>query len=244
MPDINQFEPRSGCRRVPGSEHKRYITSLMPSKRNIQRSWIGQCAHNPTPVKKHLYSSWLNMRQRCSNPKNTDYKYYGGRGISIDPRWNSFKNFFSDMHSGWDFGLSLNRKDNDGPYSSENCEWATAFQQSNNTRYNRPLTFNGITKNMTLWCRELGLSVVLVSQRMDCLGWSVDRALSVPARKMRGKFYAHDGYRLTLKQWAEKSGIPHNILCTRTSLLKWSISKAINTPHKKRNKRKQHESKP
>lgn len=79
------------------------------------------------------YISWFNMKQRCTNINNAHYKEYGGRGITYDPRWDSFENFLEDMGDR-PIGFSLERKDNDGHYCKDNCKWATALEQRNNRR--------------------------------------------------------------------------------------------------------------
>jgi len=80
-----------------------------------------------------MYNSWLGMRNRCSNPKNRLYKYYGGRGIVVCERWNSFDNFLADMGVRPD-GLTLERINNDGNYEPNNCKWATMAEQNRNRR--------------------------------------------------------------------------------------------------------------
>jgi hypothetical protein len=94
----------------------------------------GHCNYNiDHPL---AYKSWDSMKQRCNNPNAPDYADYGGRGIVITPRWNRFIDFLDDMGDPPILGerYTLGRKNNDGPYCKENCEWQSNAQQANNRR--------------------------------------------------------------------------------------------------------------
>ena len=84
-------------------------------------------------IKHHyLYETWRGMRRRCYSPTNTNYPYYGGRGITVCERWrNSFPNFIEDMGDRPP-GHTLDRKDNDGNYEPSNCRWRTVAENNEN----------------------------------------------------------------------------------------------------------------
>ena len=90
--------------------------------------------------KSRVYATWAAMIQRCENPGNPGFKYYGGRGICVCERWRSFEAFLADMGeppagmNGKRAAYSLDRIDNDGNYKSGNCRWATSKEQVANRR--------------------------------------------------------------------------------------------------------------
>lgn len=94
----------------------------------------GLLVDGQNPRKHPLYYTWANMLSRCYNPSNKSYQNYGGRGISVDPRWHHFAEFAKDMGARPSPELSLERRNNDKGYSKENCEWATGTEQCWNRR--------------------------------------------------------------------------------------------------------------
>ncbi|RAJ70210.1 hypothetical protein K378_01375 [Streptomyces sp. Amel2xB2] len=87
-----------------------------------------------------IYWTWADMINRCTNPTHKQWRHYGGRGITVCPRWRaSFVNFLADMGERPP-GMSLDRINNDGPYTPSNCRWTDHSTQSKNRR---PLAYAG-----------------------------------------------------------------------------------------------------
>lgn len=80
--------------------------------------------------------TWRAMKARCDQPKHQAYPYYGGRGITYEPRWTLFEHFLADMGLRPD-GMTLDRKDTNGHYTADNCKWATKLEQMKNQRPKR-----------------------------------------------------------------------------------------------------------
>ena len=80
------------------------------------------------------YRVWTNIKRRCFNENDADFKHYGERGIGVCDRWLIFENFIEDMGRRPSRYHSIDRRDNDLGYSPDNCRWATRSQQMRNTR--------------------------------------------------------------------------------------------------------------
>ncbi len=90
-----------------------------------------------------LYTVWRGILHRCYNPKAKQYKDYGGRGITVCDSWrHSYKQFYADMGDR-PSGLTIERKNNDGNYTPENCYWETRQAQQRNQRRTRIVTIEG-----------------------------------------------------------------------------------------------------
>jgi hypothetical protein len=139
--------------------------------------------------KTKLYHVYNSMLARCYYSKNTRYKNYGGRGVTVCEEWkNSFTAFYEwAIANGYKDGLSIDRIDVNGNYEPSNCRWANACEQMNNTTRNHYLEWNGKTQSMALWAKETGIPYAILNQRISKLHWSAERALTTPARKLKRK---------------------------------------------------------
>ncbi|HET9304841.1 MAG TPA: hypothetical protein VFO46_02330 [Candidatus Sulfotelmatobacter sp.] len=125
-----------------------------------------------------IYGIWSKAKGRCENPSDAAYPRYGGRGIVMCERWRqSFAAFLADMGPR-PIGGTLERKNNDGPYSPDNCVWGTRTDQANNRRSNRIICAKGKSQTAMQWSRETGISENLIRCRIDQLGWTPDEAVS------------------------------------------------------------------
>lgn len=130
-----------------------------------------------------LYKIWIQMRQRCYNPKNKSYKDYGGRGITICEEWDNYEAFHNwAIANGYKRGLTIERINNNDSYSPSNCKWVPQSMQLKNIRNNRYITFNGITKTLADWGRITGINPRTISSRIDN-GWPIEKALTEPVRR-------------------------------------------------------------
>ena len=108
-----------------------------------------------------LYRIWSGMKSR-TNPATTLKigKHYAGRGIVVCQEWAESFEAFRDwaLANGYRDDLTIDREENDGPYSPDNCRWVTQKVQANNKRTNIYITRNGVTKTLKQWCEDLGLN--------------------------------------------------------------------------------------
>lgn len=136
-----------------------------------------------------LYKLWASMVGRCIYTGHSSYERYGGRGITVCDRWRNFHNFLSDMGER-PAGMSLDRIDNDGPYSPDNCRWTDVHTQLRNRRTSRFITYQGKTQTHVEWERELGLTTGTIHNRLSAFGRNLEKVLftgQFPGRRGRGK---------------------------------------------------------
>lgn len=127
-----------------------------------------------------LYVIWRSMISRCYIPSATEYQNYGGRGISVCDEWKDDYACFRDwaLSNGYLDNLTLDRIDNNGNYSTDNCRWVTMKAQMNNKSNNHLITFNGKTQTLTQWAEEYGISRSVLSTRINRYKWPIEQALT------------------------------------------------------------------
>lgn len=128
------------------------------------------------------YTCWKHMIGRCTRKSHEDYARYGGRGISVCKRWFKFENFFSDMGKRPTSKHTLERINNDGNYTPNNCKWATRREQANNKRSSIFVEYKGVRMTLTQWASFLGFRRGFIQSRM-LRGWSFKKAITEPSRK-------------------------------------------------------------
>jgi hypothetical protein len=135
-----------------------------------------------------FYRIWKEIKTRCYNKNRIYYKNYGGRGIGVCPEWiNSFETFYNDMFATYtshvgglgETNTTIDRINNDGNYSKENCRWATRSEQMRNSRNARYITFNNREKIISDWAQEYDISVSGLHSRLK-KGLKIEEALLNP----------------------------------------------------------------
>ena len=126
------------------------------------------------------YRIWKQMRTRCLCSTNPGYKNYGGRGIAICKRWDSFAAFLADMGQRPSQKHQIDRINNNGHYEPSNCRWVTQQTQARNRRSNLVFTHNGETLCLVEWASRVGIHYRTLLTRVTDLGWPFDEAIHTP----------------------------------------------------------------
>lgn len=132
-----------------------------------------------------LYRIWNAIIQRCNNQKHWAYKYYGAKGINVCAEWkNDFLAFYMwAMGNGYSEKLTIDRIDNEKDYSPQNCRWVDRKTQANNRTFCKMIEHDGKTQSLMQWCEELNLNYKRIHSRLYRLGWSFEKAISVPVKR-------------------------------------------------------------
>lgn len=132
-------------------------------------------------VSRKLYDVWRQMHRRCYDPSAKDFPAWGGRGISVCDDWADVVAFCNwAWASGYKYGLTIERIDNDLSYSPDNCRWIPNSQQAINTRRRRFITALGKTQGLEDWSAETGIAYRTLVARLNA-GWDAARVVTEPA---------------------------------------------------------------
>lgn len=174
---------------------------------------------NEKEIRNHIRTVWNNIKNRCFDPTNRQFKCYGGRGIFLCEFWYNFENFFNDMRPNYIPGLEIERIDNDGPYSPENCKWTDEIRQARNKRNNHIIEFKGEALAMAEWAERVGLPYTTLITRINKYGWDIARALTTPriGNENVGKprLITHNGVTKNITEWSRITGIGITTICYR-----------------------------
>lgn len=134
-----------------------------------------------------LYSIWRHMRDRCYNPNNAWFHLYGGKGITICDEWSDYHTFKKwALANGYADNLSIDRIDGNKGYCPDNCRFADAITQSNNTSRNVFIEYKGKRQTIAQWEREMGFPRHFLQKRLK-KGWTVEAAFETPSLSMEDR---------------------------------------------------------
>lgn len=182
-------------------------------------------------ARSRIYKIWQGMLARCNKPNCNAYKNYGGRGIKVCEKWNTFEGFYEDMGPSYYDGGTIERKDVNGNYEQSNCKWIDKKDQSWNLRKNVKVKFNGQMLNLKELSELVDIPIKIIQQRISNQKWSVEKAISNHIRTR--KLFSFNGEMLTLTEISNVTAIHLRTLTTRVVDKGWSIEKATSTPVRK-----------
>lgn len=171
------------------------------------------------------YAAWKAMRARCNAPCHANLNYQL-QEIKVDPNWNSFQQFFCDMGPKPSSNHSLDRVDNTGDYTPNNCRWATKSTQSKNRgSFNRVYIYQNEAKVLKDWARHLGINYSTLYSRLS-RGLSFEEAIQ---KDPYGLLIEYKGKAQTLKKWCEELNLKYTTIVNRKHD-GWDIERALSTP--------------
>lgn len=164
--------------------------------------WCKRTMHGMTGTR--LHNIWCDIHKRCNNKNSPRYKDYGGRGIVFCEEWKEFMPFHTwAMANGYRDDLTIERKDNDGNYSPENCTWITRIDQAKNKRETRYVEIDGESLTLRELSKKVNIPYVLLNKRW----WKGDRGQRLIRPIDSPPLVEYEGKTQTLREWAEEKHI-------------------------------------
>lgn len=183
-------------------------------------------------IPRRLRKIFTHIKQRCYNPKREAYKHYGGRGIKVCKYWldNPLNFYIWSLHNGYSDNLTIDRIDNDGDYSPENCRWVDIKTQSNNKRTNKKIEIYNKIYTIATFCDTFNLNRNTVWSRLQN-GKKDFGELSaiVPVGKKR-KYLTIDGETKSIIEWCELYNIKKTTVMNRIKIYGYSPKEALTKP--------------
>lgn len=175
----------------------------------------------PKKYYKSLYSIYHGIKRRCFCKTCNRFKDYGGRGITMCKTWlDSVDDFIEwSLKNGYEDGLTIDRIDNNGNYSPDNCRWITRREQNRNKRTNLIVEYHGESKPLVDWCEELGLKYDPIHNRIT-KGWPISMAFEKPLASEHKSF----------AQICREHNIDQGTVRDRIVKFGWDYETALNTP--------------
>lgn len=193
-----------------------------------------------------LYDLWATIKNRCYNKNDHIYPRYGERGVVMCDEWLNNPEAFIEWakNNGWKKGLQIDKdiiamKLGVEPllYSPDRCQFVTPTVNGSATRKSRFITYNGQTKTLIEWSRELKIPSSTILIRLDNLGYTVEQALTKKDNRLGysgcrnvKRVFEYNGKSQSIPKWSKEVGISSNTLNMRITEFGWSIEKALTTP--------------
>lgn len=184
-------------------------------------------------LSKHkLYRVWHDMKDRCYRKNNSDYKDYGGRGITVCKEWlNDFQKFYDWAINKWQKRLIFDRINVNGNYEPNNCRFVTPEISANNTRSNIKIVAFGETKTISQWSEDERCKVKYdtLLHRIKSNKWINEKAIS----QQEYKYITIFGECKTIIEWCKdtRCKVKYTTFYNRIYKYKWNPEKAILTPN-------------
>lgn len=153
-----------------------------------RRNGLGCCQRRGKNMMKHglcgtkLYNVWQTMEQRCYNPRDRHYHWYGAKGVKVCNQWLNDSTAFGNWcnTNSYEEGLTIDRIDSCRNYCPENCRFITMSVQQRNRSSNKRITSDGLTLMVQEWAEKLNITPSTSRSRFN-KGWSIKRVLTEPA---------------------------------------------------------------